>query len=104
MWSPPILHFNYGRITNIYISNRLLVLVVVVPTVGQINQTNLGRIQHGQYVAQAQILPSERGIKVDGEKVLLKLDVRDYVYEGEIQLLVAFAGQVGADKYVLAAT
>jgi hypothetical protein len=47
-------------------------------------------IQHGQYVAQALITPSERGVQVgDAEHIALKMDVRAYVYEGEIQLLAA---------------
>lgn len=47
-------------------------------------------IQQGQYVAQALIAPSERGIRIDGdEKTALKMDIRAYVYEGDIQLLAA---------------
>ena len=47
-------------------------------------------IQQGQYIAQALISPSERGVSVaNDEKIALKLDIRAYVYEGEIQLLAA---------------
>ncbi len=41
------------------------------------------------YVAQELVRPSERTIEIGGEKVPLKLDLRAYVYEGEIQLLAA---------------
>ena len=43
----------------------------------------------GDYVAQRQIPPSERGILVDEQEVALKMDVRAYVYNSEIQLLAA---------------
>ena len=47
-------------------------------------------IQQGQYVAQKLIAPSERGIRIDNdENIALKMDIRAYVYEGEIQLLAA---------------
>jgi len=47
-------------------------------------------IQQGQYVAQTLISPGERGVSVTNtEKVALKMDIRAYVYEGEIQLLAA---------------
>lgn len=47
-------------------------------------------IQQGQYVAQKLIAPSERGIRIDNaENVTLKMDIRAYVYEGNIQLLAA---------------
>lgn len=46
-------------------------------------------IQQGDYVAQQQIPPSERGILVDAERTALKVDIRAYVYAGEIQLLAA---------------
>lgn len=44
-------------------------------------------ILRGAYVAQALITPSERRVP-DGE-ALLKFDVRNYVYSGEVQLLAA---------------
>ena len=40
----------------------------------------------GQYVAQALVVPSERRIAAD---TALKVDVRNYVYSGEVQLLAA---------------
>ncbi|HEY6529012.1 MAG TPA: hypothetical protein VIZ65_09990 [Cellvibrionaceae bacterium] len=47
-------------------------------------------IQQGQYVAQALIIPSERAVLVgDTEHIALKMDIRAYVYEGDIQLLAA---------------
>lgn len=46
-------------------------------------------ILQGDYVAQLQVPPSERGILVDEEKTALKMDIRAYVYAGEIQLLAA---------------
>lgn len=46
-------------------------------------------ILQGDYVAQQVVLPSERGILVDKEKTALKMDIRAYVYNGEIQLLAA---------------
>ena len=46
-------------------------------------------ILQGDYVAQLQVPPSERGILVDEEKTALKMDIRAYVYEGKIQLLAA---------------
>lgn len=47
-------------------------------------------IQQGQYVAQTLIAPSERGIRIDNdENIALKMDIRAYVYEGEILLLAA---------------
>lgn len=46
-------------------------------------------ILQGNYVAQQQITPSERGIVVDEQRTSLKLDIRAYVYSGKIQLLAA---------------
>jgi hypothetical protein len=46
-------------------------------------------ILQGNYVAQQIVLPSERGILVDKEQTALKMDIRAYVYNGEIQLLAA---------------
>lgn len=49
----------------------------------------------GNFVAQALVPPSERLVEVDGTSTRLKLDVRAYVYDGQIQLLAArtYAGQ-----------
>ncbi len=46
-------------------------------------------ILQGDYVAQKIVLPSERGMLVDKEQTALKMDIRAYVYSGEIQLLAA---------------
>ena len=46
-------------------------------------------ILRGDYVAQQQVPPSERGILVDDNETALKMDIRAYVYAGEIQLLAA---------------
>ena len=46
-------------------------------------------ILQGDYVAQQQVPPSERGILVDEEKTALKMDIRAYVYQATIQLLAA---------------
>ncbi len=48
-----------------------------------------GDILQSDYVAQQIVAPSERGILVDGVEVALKMDIRAYVYAGEIQLLAA---------------
>ena len=41
------------------------------------------------YVAQETIPPSERQLVVDGSSRALKLDIRCFVYAGEIQLLAS---------------
>lgn len=46
-------------------------------------------ILQANYIAQQQIPPSERGIMMDNEKTALKMDIRAYVYAGNIQLLAA---------------
>lgn len=43
----------------------------------------------GQFVAQETIPPSERRLRVGGEEISLKLDMRNYVYDGSVQLLSA---------------
>ena len=43
----------------------------------------------GNYVAQEKIAPSERRLRRDGDATALKLDIRIYVYDGEMQLLAA---------------
>lgn len=49
-----------------------------------------GEILHGDYVAQKLAPPGERAVCVqDAEPVLLKYDVRCYVYDGKIQLVAA---------------
>ena len=46
-------------------------------------------IAQGGYVAQALVLPSERRLLVDGVEQALKLDLRNYVYRGDVQLVSA---------------
>lgn len=46
-------------------------------------------ILQSNYVAQQTVPPSERGIWVDNAHTSLKMDVRAYVYHGEVQLLAA---------------
>jgi hypothetical protein len=46
-------------------------------------------ILKGDYVAQTLVLPSERRLGLEQDSVDLKLDVRSYTYDGEIQLLAA---------------
>ncbi len=43
----------------------------------------------GDYVAQQLVSPSERMVKIDGEARALKLDLRNYAYAGNIQLVSA---------------
>lgn len=46
-------------------------------------------ISLGGYVAQALVPPSERRLLVDGEEQDLKLDLRNYAYRGDVQLVSA---------------
>jgi hypothetical protein len=46
-------------------------------------------ISLGGYVAQALVPPSERRLQVDGVEQDLKLDLRNYAYRGEVQLVSA---------------
>lgn len=46
-------------------------------------------ISRGGYIAQALVAPSERRLLVDGVEQDLKLDLRNYVYQGEVQLVSA---------------
>jgi len=48
------------------------------------------------YVAQQLVPPSQRTVQVDGREVPLKLDVRNYVYDGQVQLVAArlYEGQL----------
>jgi hypothetical protein len=54
-------------------------------------------IMHGGYVAQRMALPGERAVCGEGaEPVVLKSDVRCYVYDGQVQLIAArlYQGQM----------
>lgn len=46
-------------------------------------------ILHSQYVAQQRISPGERRILLDDQPSSLKMDIRAYTYQGNIQLLAA---------------
>jgi hypothetical protein len=46
-------------------------------------------ISRGGYVAQALVPPSQRRLRVDGIEQDLKLDLRNYVYRGSVQLVSA---------------
>jgi hypothetical protein len=46
-------------------------------------------IVSGRYVAQEQIAPSQRRLRQNGTETALKLDIRNYVYDGQVQLLAA---------------
>ena len=46
-------------------------------------------ILDGAYVAQALVPPSLRTLAVDGVPAELKLDLRNYVYDGQVQLVAA---------------
>lgn len=43
----------------------------------------------GEYIAQALVRPSARGVRLDGTTEMMKVDVRNYSYAGKVQLLVA---------------
>ncbi len=43
-----------------------------------------GEILQGNYVAQTLVRPTERQLKVENEMVDLKLDLRQYVYKGQV--------------------
>jgi hypothetical protein len=48
-----------------------------------------GEILQGNYVAQTLVRPTERQLQVENELVDLKLDLRQYVYRGQVQLTSA---------------
>ncbi|MGZ4982031.1 MAG: hypothetical protein ACXWAB_11350, partial [Methylobacter sp.] len=48
-----------------------------------------GEILQGNYVAQTLVRPTERQLKVENEMIDLKLDLRQYVYSGQTQLISA---------------
>jgi hypothetical protein len=52
-------------------------------------------LQSGAYLAQEMVPPSERLVMVDGQAQRLKVDVRAYAYQGQVQLLAArtYTGQ-----------
>jgi hypothetical protein len=46
-------------------------------------------ILDGRYIAQQRVEPSRRRVEVDGTPVDLKMDLRNYVYRGQVQLISA---------------
>ena len=46
-------------------------------------------IVEGGYIAQDLVPPSSRTVVVDGERHSLKVDIRNYTYDGDIQLIAA---------------
>ncbi|MDP3589718.1 MAG: hypothetical protein Q8R54_04185, partial [Methylobacter sp.] len=48
-----------------------------------------GEILQGNYVAQTLVKPTEQQLKVEDELIDLKLDLRQYVYRGQSQLISA---------------
>jgi hypothetical protein len=46
-------------------------------------------ILNGNYIAQALVPPSLRRLEVDGKPTDFKLDLRNYVYDAQVQLVVA---------------
>jgi len=54
----------------------------------KLTKSTFARILEGDYVAQAFVPPSERMVMVDGERKMLKVDVRLYTYGGS-QILAA---------------
>jgi hypothetical protein len=55
----------------------------------KITRRVFAEIARGGYVAQTLVAPSERHLLVDGVGQDFKLDLRNYVYRGEVQLLSA---------------
>jgi hypothetical protein len=55
----------------------------------KLTRATFERILARPYVAQRLVPPSERTIAVDGAQVPLKLDLRNYVYDGQVQLVAA---------------
>ena len=57
---------------------------------GNVTKRVFAEIMQGDYVAQKMAQPGERAVCVQGaEPVMLKYDVRCYVYDGKIQLVAA---------------
>jgi hypothetical protein len=56
---------------------------------GKLTRRVWEEILKNEYVAQAEVAPSERRLQHDGQTVSLKLDIRAYAYAGEVLLLAA---------------
>jgi len=55
----------------------------------KLTKSTFARILENDYVAQAYVQPSERLVLVDGEREMLKVDVRLYTYRGALLLAAA---------------
>ncbi len=55
----------------------------------KLTRSNFAQLINSAYVAQAIVPPSERRIRREGEAEALRLDVRNYVYQGQTLLLAA---------------
>lgn len=55
----------------------------------KLTKSTFARILESEYVAQALVTPSERMVLVDGERKMLKVDVRLYTYGGSLLLAAA---------------
>jgi hypothetical protein len=55
----------------------------------KLTKSTFARILESDYVAQAFVAPSERMVVVDGERKMLKVDVRLYTYGGSLLLAAA---------------
>lgn len=53
----------------------------------KLTRSTFDAIIRGQYIAQRVVPPNVRVVEVNGEKVPLKMDIRNYVYAGDVQLL-----------------
>lgn len=52
----------------------------------KLTQRVFGDILQGNYVAQTLVPPSVQPVQVENKRLILKLDLRQYVYKGQIQL------------------
>lgn len=55
----------------------------------KLTKGTFARILESDYIAQAYVQPSERVVEVDGERHMLKVDVRLYTYRGVLMLAAA---------------
>lgn len=55
----------------------------------KLTKRTFNEILHSEYIAQQYVPPSERLVVVDGERHLLKVDVRLYTYKGEVLITAA---------------
>jgi hypothetical protein len=55
----------------------------------RITHKTFDQLMQHDYIAQGYAEPSERIVEVDGQAQKFKIDVRNYVYQGQVQLLAA---------------